>query len=48
MGRDYDKIQIVTVQELIEQEKKLELPLSFEVVKTAKKKIDDSQLQMGL
>lgn len=48
MGKDYEKIQIVTVRELIEQEKRLELPLSFEVVKTAKKQIDDPQLPMGL
>jgi site-specific DNA-methyltransferase (adenine-specific) len=48
MGKDYEKIQIVTVRELIEQEKRLELPLSLEVLKTAKKQIDDSQLTMGL
>jgi site-specific DNA-methyltransferase (adenine-specific) len=48
MGKDYEKIQIVTVRELIEQEKRLELPLSFEVLKTAKKQIDDPQLPMGL
>jgi site-specific DNA-methyltransferase (adenine-specific) len=48
MGKDYERIQIVTIRELIEQEKRLELPLSFEVLKTAKKQIDDSQLQMGL
>jgi site-specific DNA-methyltransferase (adenine-specific) len=47
MGKDYEKIQIVTVRELIEQEKRLELPLSFEVLKTAQKQVDDSQLQMG-
>lgn len=48
MGKDYEKIQIVTVREMIEQEKRLELPLSLEVLKTAKKQIDDSQLKMGL
>lgn len=47
MGKDYERIQIVTVRELIEQEKRLELPLSFEVLKTAQKQVDDSQLQMG-
>jgi site-specific DNA-methyltransferase (adenine-specific) len=48
MGKDYEKIQIVTVRELIEQEKRLELPLSLEVLKTAKKQSGNSQLQMGL
>lgn len=31
MGRNYDKIQIVTVQEIIEKHRRLELPLSKEV-----------------
>jgi len=48
MGKNYDKIQIVTVQELIEQEKRLELPLSHEVLKTAVKQSgSDSQLKIG-
>jgi len=48
MGKNYDKIQIVTVQELIEQEKRLELPLSHEVLKTAVKQDDsNSQLKIG-
>jgi site-specific DNA-methyltransferase (adenine-specific) len=46
MGRNYDRIQIVTVRELIEQEKRLDLPMSFEVLRTAQKQDDDSQLQM--
>lgn len=44
MGRDYERIQIVTVQDLIEKKKRLELPLSFDVIKSAQKKVDDSQL----
>jgi len=48
MGKNYDKIQIVTVRELIEQEKRLELPLSHEVLKTATKQNDsNSQLKIG-
>jgi site-specific DNA-methyltransferase (adenine-specific) len=48
MGKNYDKIQIVTVQELIEQEKRLELPLSHEVLKTAVKQSgSNSQLKIG-
>jgi site-specific DNA-methyltransferase (adenine-specific) len=36
MGRDYDKIQIVTVREMLENGKKrLDIPLSFEVLKKA-------------
>lgn len=47
MGRNYDRIQIVTVQELIEQGKRLDLPMSFEVLRTAQKQDDNSQLQMN-
>lgn len=35
MQRNYDKVQIVTVQEIIEQGKRLDIPLSLEVVKKA-------------
>jgi hypothetical protein len=36
MGRDYDKIQIVTIREMLENGKKrLDIPLSFEVLKKA-------------
>jgi len=49
MGKNYDKIQIVIVRELIEQEKRLELPLSHEVLKTATKQDgSSSQLKMSL
>jgi hypothetical protein len=34
MGRDYEKIQIVTIREMLENGKKrLDMPLSFEVLK---------------
>ena len=33
MGRDYPKIQIVTVQEIIEEGKRLDLPLAHDVLK---------------
>jgi DNA modification methylase len=35
MGRDYDKIQIVTVQEIIEHGRRLDIPLSRDVIKAA-------------
>ena len=35
MGRNYDKIQIVTVQEIVEEGKRLEIPMSLEVLRKA-------------
>lgn len=35
MGRNYDKIQIVTVQEIVEAGERLEIPMSLEVLKKA-------------
>ncbi len=46
MGRNYDKIQIVTVQEMIEQGKRMDIPLSLEVLKKAQAVAQDSQLQL--
>ena len=37
MGRDYDRIQIVTVREIVEGKRRLELPLSREVLKSAER-----------
>lgn len=37
MKRPYDKISIVTAQEIVEQNKRLEMPLSIEVVPSAKR-----------
>jgi hypothetical protein len=34
MGRKYDKIQIVTIREIVEQGKRLEIPLTKDVLKT--------------
>jgi hypothetical protein len=52
MGRDYDEIQIVTVRELLENGKKrLDIPLSFEVLKKAPRRSgEDAQtsLKTGL
>ncbi len=35
MGRSYQRIQIVTVQEIVEQDKRMELPLTRDVIKTS-------------
>lgn len=35
MGKDYDAIQIVTVQDMLEHRKRLDIPLSHDVLKTA-------------
>jgi DNA modification methylase len=37
MGRDYDQISIVTVQDIIENHKRLEIPMSLEVLAAAEK-----------
>jgi site-specific DNA-methyltransferase (adenine-specific) len=37
MGQDYDRIKIVTVKDIIENNAKLNLPLSHDVLKSAKK-----------
>lgn len=47
MGRNYDKIQIVTVKEIIEESKRLDMPLSQEVIKTAEKQLKETQLELS-
>jgi len=37
MGRSYNKISIVTVREIIEEGKRLEIPMSLEVLAIAKR-----------
>lgn len=46
MNKSYDKIQIVTVKEIIEQDKRLDVPTSLEVLKAAR--IAAGGRQMGL
>lgn len=43
MGKSYPVIQIVTVQEILEKGKRLEMPLSLEVLKSAEYKRDTSK-----
>ena len=42
-GRTYDRVQIVTIQEMLEGGKRLDLPLSIEVVKSAQKAPEGEQ-----
>lgn len=46
MGRNYDRIRIVTVREMIEQDARIDLPLSYDAVKRGKKGADDLQMRM--
>jgi len=46
MNRNYDRIQIVTVKEMIEQGRRMEMPLSFEVVKKAQSKGKEKQTEL--
>jgi len=48
MGRSYDRIRIVTVREIIEQGRRIDLPLSYDAVKPGKKGADDLQMSMDL
>lgn len=43
MGKNYDRIQIVTVKEIVEEGKRLEIPMSLEVLKAAKREVEDRQ-----
>ncbi len=46
MGKSYNRIQIVTIREIIEEKKRLEMPLSVEVLKSAKAKSGQIQGQI--
>lgn len=47
MGRSYDKISIVTVQDIIENEKRLDIPMSLEVLaKATRKEEGDEQIEL--
>ena len=46
MGSSYDKIQLVIVKDIIEQDKRLDVPTSLEVLKAARRAADDSQLAL--
>lgn len=46
MGKSYERISIVTVQEIIEEGKRLEIPMSLEVLKAAQKEVEDKQMTL--
>ena len=46
MQKNYDRVQIVTVEEMVEQNRRLDVPMSLEVVKKAQAVVSDSQLQL--
>lgn len=48
MGRDYDKISIVPVIDIIEEGKRLEIPMSVDVLKAAERANTDQQLDWVL
>jgi site-specific DNA-methyltransferase (adenine-specific) len=46
MGRSYNVIQIVTIKEIIEGNKRLEMPLTHTLIKTAERHTDEAQLSL--
>ena len=47
MGRSYDKINIVTIREIVEGRIRLEIPMSMDVLKAAKKAIKKEQSSLA-
>jgi site-specific DNA-methyltransferase (adenine-specific) len=48
MGRNYPCIQIITIREILEEDKRLDVPLSLEVLRSAEKKSTSEQLSIPL
>lgn len=46
MGRSYDKISIVTIHEIVEGNKRLDIPMSLEVLAAAKRVSESNQLTL--
>ena len=46
MGRSYDRVSVVTVREIVEEGKRLEIPMSLEVLKAARLAADAEQPDM--
>jgi len=46
MGRDYSCVQIITVKDMLEGKKRLDVPLSLEVLKSAERKSGGKQLDL--
>lgn len=48
MGRSYNRIQLVTVQDIVENGRHFELPMSLEVLRAAQLKAQGNQPELGL
>jgi site-specific DNA-methyltransferase (adenine-specific) len=48
MGRSMSRIQIVTVRDIIERGKRLELPMTADVLKSARRQSTDEQMGLEL
>jgi site-specific DNA-methyltransferase (adenine-specific) len=46
MGRAYDKIGIVTIRDILQKGKRLEIPMSLEVLRAAQKAADTGQIEL--
>jgi hypothetical protein len=46
MGRSYDRISIVTVAEILEEEARLDIPMSLEVLASAQRAVDSQQMAL--
>lgn len=46
MGRDYPCVQIITIKDILEGKKRLDVPLSLEVLKSAERKSGGKQLDL--
>ena len=46
MGRSYDQISIVTVREIVEDGKRLDIPMSLEVLAAAKRAAGPDQIDI--
>ena len=48
MGRSYDRIEIVTIREILEDGKRLDIPMSLEVLKSARREDGSEQFDLIL
>ena len=48
MQKHYDRIQIVTIQDIIENDKRLDLPMSHKLAKKSKEKPKEAQMKLSM
>jgi hypothetical protein len=46
MGRSYDRIGIVTIREIVEEQKRLQIPMSLEVLRKAARADHSEQMEL--